>query len=104
MTAAEELKENLKKMGKLNVFVQTFWATVVDVDWANKTATVKDNIAELEVYDVLLGLGQDNIKPVGGTRCLCGIIENKDAAAFIIHAEEIEERWINGNGFGGLTK
>lgn len=103
MTPAEQLKETLKHMGKRNVVVQTFWATVVSVNWVDKTCDVKDLKAELEVYDVLLGLGSDLVKPKVNSKCLCGVSENQEAAAFIIYCEEVEERWINGESNGGLT-
>lgn len=103
MTPAEKLKETLKHMSKRNVTVQTFWATVVSVDWNEKTADVKDLAADLEVYDVLLGLGGDLVKPKLNSKCLCGIAENQEGAAFILYCEEVEERWINGGGNGGLT-
>lgn len=103
MNPLEQLKENIKRMGKGQVPVQTFWAKVESVDWANKTADVKDLSADLEVFDVLLGLGNDFMKPAVGSNCLCGIINNQDASAFIIYTESVEERWISGNANGGLT-
>jgi len=103
MTDAEKLRETLKLMSKKNVVIQTFWATVVSVNWIEKTADVKDVKAELEFFDVLLGLGGDLIKPVVGSKCLCGVAENQEAAAFIIYCEEVDERWINGESNGGLV-
>lgn len=103
MTDAEKLRETLKKISKGNVVVQTFWATVVAVNWTEKTADVKDLKADLEFFDVMLGLGGDLIKPKLNSKCLCGVAENQEAAAFIIYCEEVDERWINGEDNGGLT-
>lgn len=103
MKELEKLKENIKRMSTKQVPVQTFWATVLAVDWDKKTADVKDLSADLEVYDVLLGFGKDVFRPTIGTNCLCGIVGNKDAAAFIIYVEEVEERWINGDENGGMV-
>ena len=64
-----------KKIGE-KIPIQTEWGVVGSVDWENKTAIVK--VDDLDYDDVLLGLGNEYRKPVEGTKCLIGIIENKE--------------------------
>ena len=83
---------DLKTKG--NTKVQTHWAEVVEVDWNNKTMTVKGLIDDLEFYDVLLGLGSVYKKPKIGAKCLIGLILNNEAATFLIEAEAVDELFI----------
>ena len=70
--------------------IQTFWATVKNVDWDKKTMTATGLIDDLDNFDVLLGLGSQARKPKVGTKCLLGIIGNSPNA-FLIEADELEE-------------
>ncbi len=70
--------------------IQTFWATVKEVDWDNKTMTATGLIDELDNYDVLLGLGSEARKPKVGTKCLIAVIGNSPNA-FLVEADELEE-------------
>ena len=67
---------------------------VVEVDWNNKTMTVKGLIDDLEFYDVLLGLRSFYKKPKVGAKCLIGLILNNEAATFLIEAEAVDELFI----------
>lgn len=80
--------------------VQTRWATVKSVDWNAKTMVVL--IDGLEYFDVLLGLGDHQVKPSANSKVLVGMIGNKEAAMWLIYAEQIDEQWINGDQYGGL--
>jgi hypothetical protein len=116
-----KLVNGIKNAAKKQVPVQTVWAKVKNVDWNEKTMTVTGLTDELDYADVLLGLGSEFKKPVLNSKCLIGIIANKDAATFLIHADEVEEHlltdttgfeWrlsngvltMNGDQFGGLIK
>ncbi|MBV7268367.1 hypothetical protein [Winogradskyella luteola] len=86
----EEFGSLLNKAIKGEAKIQTHYAKVESVDWNNRTMVVKDLIDDLEFFDVILGLGSVNIKPVLGTLCLIGVILNNDAQTFLISANEIE--------------
>ncbi len=82
-----ELKKLLYQRQKEQIPVQTMWAEVVKIDWEAKTMDVK--VDDLEIYDVLLGLESITYRPLIGTKCLIGIIENK-LGGFLIYAENLE--------------
>lgn len=71
--------------------IQTAWCKVVSVDWDNKVMDVMGVVDDLEYFDVVLGLGSDNKKPVPGCLCIIGIIGNGPGNSFLIHAEQLEE-------------
>lgn len=105
MSLIEEIaafKKNLNRMAKGHVKVQTAWAKVKTVDWDKKTMVATGVVDELDYYDVLLGLGSEYRKPVVGKLCLVGLIENQDAASFLIYAEEVEETVFDGGANGGI--
>lgn len=87
----KRLKTALDERQKSFVKVQVRWATVTAVDWEAKTMTATGLLDDLPYHDVLLGTGSFYRKPVVGTDCLIGMIENQDAASFLIDAESIEE-------------
>lgn len=80
----------MDRLIKGNSKIQTHYAYVTEVNWDAKTMTVKGLIDDLEFFDVILGLGSVNIKPVIGSSCLIGVILNNEAQTFLISAEEIE--------------
>jgi hypothetical protein len=86
-----QLGQTLNNMAKSHVKVQTCWVTVQEVDWNEKTMTAIGLTDELPFYDVQLGVGSFYRKPAVGSMCLIGIIENQDAATFLIDAENVEE-------------
>lgn len=90
-----ELAYNLRKMAQNQVKVQTIWAVVKEVDWDDKTMIATGVSDELDYLDVKLGLGGRNVKPEIGSYCLLGVIENQEAAAFLIEAEQVEEYSLN---------
>lgn len=91
MTKIAEFKKLMQQKAKDQVPIQTMWAIVKEVDWDAKTMDVL--VEGLEVYDVLLGLENEYRKPVVGSKCLIGIIENKEGA-FLLHADDVEEQRI----------
>ncbi len=108
--ALENFAALLQKQSKGNKTVSTKWAIVESVDWANRVCDVKDVADDLPFYDVILGLGTVNQKPVVGAKCLIGIIEGS-ANSFLIHSEECElieivsvDIVLNDGSFGGLIK
>lgn len=93
-----ELSDWIKNMGKDHVKVQTAWGVVKDVDWEDKTCVVNGEMDNLPYYDVLLGLGSVYQKPTVGSKVLIGIIENQDAQAFLIQADQVSEYHIKVSG------
>jgi hypothetical protein len=97
--------DNIKEFGKLltkkiqgHVMVQTCWVTVQAVDWDAKTMTAVGLLDGLPYYNVLLGNGSHYRRPAVNTDCLIGIIQNQEAASFLIDAEQVEEfNWISGD-------
>lgn len=84
---------------KGHVKVQVIWVTAQTVDWEAKTMVGIGVNDELAFPDILLGLGSVYKKPVVGSHCLVGLIENQDAAGFLIDAEAVEKiEWVNGSG------
>jgi hypothetical protein len=86
-----ELARTLNRNAKGHVKVQTCWVTVQSVDWEAKTMTAVGMLDGLEFYNVLLGNGSQYRKPAVGSDCLVGLIENQEAATFLIDAEQLEE-------------
>jgi hypothetical protein len=103
MSEIQKLVDNIKNAGKAHVKVNTAWATVKSVNWSKKTMVATGVADDLDYFDVLLGLGSVYRKPKNNTLVLIGIIENKEAAAFLIDAEEVEEIVFNGGYNNGLV-
>lgn len=78
------------------------WVTADKVDWENQTMDASDGEG-LEFFDVLLGIDSAVVKPVVGTDCLIAIVENDEATAFMLFANEVELIQYNGGENGGLT-
>lgn len=91
----DKLKQTISELIKKGVPIQTVWAEVTDVDWEERTMTVLGIADEVEYFDVLLGLGSFDVKPIVGSDCLIGVIENKDTASFLIMVNDVEEIDIN---------
>ncbi len=87
----DELNRLLVQRQKSAQKAHIVWATVKEVDWANRQMTATGLLDELDYYEVQLGLGSFYRKPVVGTKCLLGVIENQSAATFLIEAEAFEE-------------
>lgn len=104
MDEIRKLAKSIQEAGKKHVLVQTAWVTVKSVDWGKKTMVATGVVDDLDYHDVLLGIGSIYTKPKKGCKCLIGLIENKDGAAFLIDCEKAEEILINGGDNGGLVK
>ncbi len=87
----------LSHNAKAHVKVQTCWVKAKVVDWGNKTMVAEGLTDGLDFNDINLGVGHLYRKPKQGSVCLIGLIENKEAAAFLIDAEEVEEYVLNVN-------
>lgn len=116
-----KFKEILEQKTKSNRQAQIVWATVTSVDWDAKTMECKSIKDGLAYFDVPLGLGSHYLKPTTNSKVLLCIVEGNDAAAFLLHADEIDELLIsdktgfkfdlneglltiNGDSFGGIVK
>ncbi|MFN8238640.1 MAG: hypothetical protein U0T77_10770 [Chitinophagales bacterium] len=85
-----KLRESIHKMIQENTPVLTIWCSVKSVDWDSKTMVATGTTDKLDYNDVLLGLDSVCKKPKIGTKCLIGIIENKDAQSFLISCDEVD--------------
>ena len=85
-----EFKNLMTQKMKSKVPIQTEWVKVESVDWNEKTMVAIGENNGLEYFDVLLGLGAINIKPVVDSLALVGSIHNGEGC-FLISCEEIEE-------------
>ncbi|CAA0228546.1 conserved hypothetical protein [Tenacibaculum maritimum] len=95
MKAFDYFKKTLNDISKDNISEGNVWGTVSELDWDEKTMTVISLKDGLEYFDVLLGIGSYYQKPVIGTKCLIGSLENKATSMFLIAAEQVEEILIN---------
>ncbi len=101
MDVIQELKEAIIAQVNARVPVQTVWAECVATDVASGTMTATAN--GLEYADVLLGLGDDITVPEPNSKVLLGLVGNKAEATWLIYAERIALRHINGKAKGGLV-
>lgn len=85
-----KLRQSIHQMIQENTPVLTIWCTVKSVDWDNKTMVATGTTDKLDYNDVLLGLDSVAKKPKVGTKCLIGLIENKDAQSFMITCDELD--------------
>lgn len=91
---------------------QLRWVICTAVDWDNKVMDAKGVSDDLEYYDIELGAGVFDLKPVIGATCLIGIVEGEDCDGFILSASEVEKIEIKANTLvefnsgelGGLVK
>ncbi len=86
-------RENTKR----HIKAQIVWATVSSVDWDAKTMEAKSVVDGLELYDVLLGLGSFYRKPKIGTKCVLGLLENRQGL-ILLDAAEFEEAVYSSGG------
>lgn len=101
MDVIEQLKAAIIAQVDARVPVQTVWAECVATDVASGTMMATAN--GLEYHDVLLGLGDDLTVPEPNSKVLLGLVGNKAEATWLIYAERIALRHINGNAKGGLV-
>lgn len=101
MDELEELKQAIIAQIKARVPVQTVWATCksTNVNEGTMVATREG----LDYDDVLLGIGDDITVPKPNSKVLLGLVENHGTATFLLFAEQVQERRINGLAHGGLV-
>jgi hypothetical protein len=102
-TAADEFMMLFKRHLSSNSQAQIRWVTCKSVDWDAKTMEAEGMSDELAYYDVSLGFGSCNTKPVVETDCIIGILEGQESVAWLIYASETELVEFNGGENGGLT-
>ena len=102
-TAADEFMILFKQHLNGNTQAQIRWVTCKSVDWDAKTMEAEGMSDELAYYDVALGFGSCDVKPVLETDCIIGILEGQESVAWLIYASETELVEFNGGENGGLT-
>lgn len=90
MSEIDKFVDSLKRTGEKVKQAQIRFVECVSVDWNNKTMDAKGTGDGIEYYDVTLGFGYTDIKPVVGTTCLIGVIDGNEVVTFLINAEEVE--------------
>ena len=91
MKKIAEFQRLLSQKIKDKLVSSVLWATVENVNWEEKTMTVKSLVDDLPYEDVLLGLGSYYRKPKVGSKCLIGIIGSKSAITYLIECDQLEE-------------
>ena len=79
------------------------WVVCKSVNWAEKTMDCVGSGDDLEYFDVALGFGSVDTKPVIESDCLIAILEGHESVAFLMYANEVELLQFNG-GENGLAK
>lgn len=102
MDSVEALKRAIIAQVKAQTPVQTLWAECQSTN--AEEGTMVAVVDGLEYDDVLLGLGADITVPEPGSKVLLGVVENQREATFLLFAERIAMRKLNGDVFGGLVK
>lgn len=102
MDSLEQLKRAIIAQVRSQVPVQTLWAECKSAD--PQSGTMVAVVDGLDYDDVLLGLGPDITVPEVGSKVLLGLVENHREATFLLFAERVALRRINGDVFGGLVK
>ncbi len=102
-TAADEFMVLFKRHLSSNSQAQIRWVTCKSVDWDAKTMEAEGMSDELAYYDIALGFGSCDVKPIVETDCIIGILEGQESVAWLIYATETELVEFNGGENGGLT-
>ncbi len=102
-TAADEFMVLFKRHLNGNSQAKIRWVTCKSVDWDAKTMESEGMSDELAYYDVALGFGSCDVKPVIESDCIIGILEGQESVAWLIYASETELVEFNGGENGGLT-
>lgn len=102
MDSVEKLKRSIIAQVKAQTPVQTLWAKCLSTN--STEGTMVAMVEGLEYDDVLLGIGSDMTIPAPGSKVLIGLVENHGEATFLILAESVTQRRINGDAFGGVVK
>lgn len=90
MSGIDRLAKSIERRVSQAKQAQIRFVECVSVDWESKTMTAKGTADNVEYFDVVLGFGYADIKPVIGTTCLIGIIDGQEVVTFLINAEEVE--------------
>ena len=102
-TAADEFMILFKQHLNGSMQAQIRWVTCKSVDWDAKTMEAEGMSDESTYYDVALGFGSCDVKPVVESDCIIGILEGQESVAWLIYASETELVEFNGGENGGLT-
>jgi len=102
-TAADEFLLLFKRHLNGNTRAAIRWVMCSDVDWDQKTMNCVGSADELEYYDVSLGFGSVDTKPVVGSDCMIAILEGNESVAFMIYANRVELIEFNGGRNGGMA-
>jgi hypothetical protein len=94
---ANELKQALLSKIDASKQPQLRWVECLSVDWDNKVMDAKGIADDLEYYDIELGAGVFDLKPIVGAICLIGIVEGEECNGFILSASEVEKIEIKAN-------
>lgn len=103
-TVADEFMMLFKRHLNSNSQAQLRWVTCKSVDWDAKTMEAEGMSDELAYYDVALGFGSCDVKPVVESDCIIGILEGQESVAWLIYASETELVEFNGGENGGHVK
>jgi len=79
------------------------WVVCKSVNWSEKTMDCIGSGDDLEYWDVALGFGSVDTKPVIESDCLIAILEGHESVAFLMYANEVELLQFNGGENGGLV-
>lgn len=90
MSEVEKFVENLNRKVGESRQAQIRFAVCKSVDWSKKTMSAVGVSDDVPYEGVQLGYGYVDIKPKPDTTCLIGILEGKEALAFLVNAEEVE--------------
>jgi len=105
MKATEELMLAMKKL--FEAPVQTFPATILDVDSDELTCTIQP-IDGPEIFNVRLKAAINGVTdgiveiPSVGSSVLCGLIGNDDNTCVVLAVDAVDQILINGGNNGGL--
>jgi len=102
-TEADEFMMLFKRHLNGSMQAQIRWVTCKSVDWDAKTMEAEGMSDESTYYDVALGFGSCDVKPVVESDCIIGILEGQESVAWLIYASETELVEFNGGENGGLT-
>ncbi|HEY5508408.1 MAG TPA: hypothetical protein VIK29_07050 [Paludibacter sp.] len=102
-TEANEFSVLFKRHLSGSTQAQIRWVTCKSVNWDAKTMEAEGMSDELAYYDIALGFGSCDTKPVVNTDCIIGILEGQESVAWLIYASEVELLEFNSGENGGLT-
>lgn len=87
-----KLREVFESTGKRLIPTQVEWGVVDSVNWEDKTCNVKGLTDGLLFYNVSLGLSDYITKPIVGSKCLIGSINNSSTNFRLLEADHYEKK------------